>query len=150
MIRDWPGYNKKYRTLIGHIYYWEQRAKNLGIRIEDTDAIKTDNWGNLSSVNLESFKNTGPPIHSQINVYTDGSRTEEPVGSRYVTYHKGEELEKESIRLEEETTVFQADVLAIKLSIQRLINIRKTEHKFIKIFSDSQAALRALVNWKIK
>ena len=72
------------------------------------------------------------------------------MGSGYVIYHKGEELANESIRLEEEITVYQAEVLAIKVATQKMLSIMTPELKFVKIFSDSQAALRSLANWKIK
>ena len=150
IVKDWPGYNKKYRTLIGHILYWERQARDIGIRLEDTDAIKTEKWEKFYRVNLESFVHTGPPIHTQVNIYTDGSKTEEHVGSGYVIYYKEEELTSESIRLEEEITVYQAEVLAIKLAAQKMISIKTPEQKYIKIFSDSQAALRSLANWKVK
>ena len=90
IIKDWPGYNKKHRTLIGHVLYWEKQARQIGLRLEDTDALKADKWEKLYKVNLESFIHTGPPVHTQVNIYTDGSKTEEHVGSGYVIYHKGE------------------------------------------------------------
>ena len=92
IIKDWPGCNKKHRTLIGHILYWEKQAKQLGLKIDDTDALKADKWKKHYKVNLDSFTQVGPPIHNQINIYTDGSKTDDHVGSGYVIYHKGEEL----------------------------------------------------------
>ena len=65
-------------------------------------------------------------------------------------YHKGEELASESILLEEEITVYQAEIIAIKQAVQTLSNIKIKAHKFVKIFSDSQAALRSLANWRVK
>ena len=56
----------------------------------------------------------------------------------------------ESIRLEEEITVYQAEVLAIKQAVNKLINIKSKTHKFIKIFLDSQTALQSLANWRVK
>ena len=44
IIKDWPGYNKKHRILIGHILYWENQAKQLGMKIDETDALKADKW----------------------------------------------------------------------------------------------------------
>ena len=93
--------------------------------MDDTDALKADKWEKHFKVNLESFKKTGPPSHSQINVYTDDSKTDEHVGSGYVIYHKGEELASESIRLEEEITVYQAEVLAIKQAAQHYQILRQ-------------------------
>ena len=95
IINDWPGYNKKHRSLIGHVLYWENQSRQIGLRLEDTDALKADKWEKLYKVNLESFVHVGPPIHTQVNIYTDGSKTKEHVGSGYVIYHKGEELTNE-------------------------------------------------------
>ena len=130
--------------------YWEKQAKELGLKIDDTDALKADKWVKHYTVNLESYTQVGPPTHTHINIYTEGSKTDEHVGSGYVIYHKGEELASKSIRLEEEITVYEAEVLAIKHAAQKLINIKTEEHKFVKIFSDSQAALHSLANWKVK
>ena len=68
--------------------YWEKQAKQLGLKIDDTDALKAEKWEKRYRVNLDSFKQVGPPIHSKINVYTDGSKTDDHVGSGYVIYHK--------------------------------------------------------------
>ena len=84
------GAKRKKTTLIGHVLYWEKQARQIGLRLEDTDALKADKWEKLYKVNLESFIHTGPPVHTQVNIYTDGSKTEEHVGSGYVIYHKGE------------------------------------------------------------
>ena len=100
----------------------------MGLKIDDTDVIKVDKWEKLCTVNLESFKNTGSPIHSQINVYMDGSKTDEHVGSGYVIHHNKVELASKYIRLEEEITVYQAELLAIKHAALRLINIRLKKH----------------------
>lgn len=53
-----------------------------------------------------------------------------------------------SRNLEDVITVYQAEVLAIKLATQKLLSIKTEEFKFIKIFSDSQAALKSLQTGK--
>ena len=78
-------------------------AKYLGI-IDVMDATKKDQWSKLTTVNLDSFKSTAPPIHLKRSVYTDGSKTEELAGRRYVIYYKNEEIATDSIRLAEEIT----------------------------------------------
>ena len=144
IIRDWSGHSKKYITLIGHIFYWEQLTKDLGIQIDRTDAIKSDLWKKYYFVNIDSFKNTGPPVHSQVNIYTDGSKTDDHVGSGYVIYHKNEEIATDSKRLADEITVYQVEVNAIKQAASTLLQNKPDHYKFVKIFSDSQAAIRAL------
>ena len=84
IVRDWAEHSKKYRILIEYIFYWEQLTKDLSIQIGSTDAIKSDLWKKYYSVNIDSFKNTDPPVHSQVNIYTDGSKTDDHVGSGYV------------------------------------------------------------------
>ena len=41
-------------------------------------------------------------------------------------------------------------MLAIKLAADKLLEIKKDSDRYIKIFSDSQAALKSLNSWKIK
>ena len=150
IVKDWPGQNKQSRTLIGHILYWERKAKTMGIDLEDTDKRKQDSWEKLYTVNQDSFKNEGEPIPAQISIYTDGSKTEEHVGAGFVIYRQGNEIEINSTRLAEEITVYQAEVLAIKLAVDKFREIRNPEDRYIKIFCDSQAALKSLNTWKIK
>lgn len=150
IVKDWPGFNKKHRTLKGHVPYWEQLAKQMEISLSSTDAIKIELWERSFRVNLESFKSVTHPVLSQVNVFTDGSETDEHVGSDFVIYVNNKELASDSIRLAEEITVYQAEVLAIKQAVIRLTEIKDVTHKFIKTFSDSQAALLSLKSWKIK
>ena len=106
MIRDWPGHNKKYRTLIGHTHFWEQKAKELRIKLDDSNSTKLTHWVRHFTVNTDSFKDTGPPIHSQVNIYTDGSKTDEHVGCGFVIYCNNEEIAIGSTKLEDEITVY--------------------------------------------
>ena len=138
------------RNTNGHLLYWLNTASSLGIRIDDTDAIKADLWDRKYIVNQNSFSNKGKPIHSQYTIYTDGSKTDDHVGSGYVIYHGNIEFAYNSVRLSDEMTVFQAEVAAIKLAVEYLIENFVSGTKFVKLFSDSQAALLALSNWKVK
>ena len=148
--RDWPGYNKKHKTLKGHVLYWEQLAEQMGISPDSTDAIKTELWDRSFRVHLESFKNLSHPVMTQVNVFTDGSKIEQHVGSGFVIYANNEEIATDSIRLADEITVNQAEVLPIKQAVLKLIEVKTKNHKFVKIFSDSQAALLSLANWTVK
>lgn len=89
-------------------------------------------------VNIESLSNTGPPVHSQVNILTDGSKTDEHVGSGYVMYYNNNEIAFESIRLSEEISVYQAEVLAIKMAADNLLQIKQDQFKFVEIYIDSQ------------
>ena len=50
----------------------------------------------------------------------------------------------ESISLNKEATVFQAEAVAIEKAAKFLIDQSETQDKYIRIFSDSQAVLKAL------
>ena len=53
-------------------------------------------------------------------------------------------LQTESINLPQETSIFHAEIKAIEQASKFLINNHQTHQKYIKIFCDSQAALKAL------
>ena len=101
---------------------------------------------------MDSFKGQNKHIiPSEITVYTDGSKTEYGVGSGYVVYLKGKRIQSHSSKLTDTTTVFQAEITAINEAAEYLINLsnhRKFQH--VKILSDSQAALIALNNSRLK
>ena len=103
-------------------------------------------------MNLDSFNGSKRHISpSEITVYTDGSKTDYGVGSGYVDYNKGRRIQTHSSKLTDTTTVFQAEVTAINEAADYLINL-SNHRKFchVKILSDSQAALTALSNSKLK
>ena len=122
----------------------------MGIDLEGSDKRKQDIWEKQYKVNTDSFKIVGPPIHTQINIYTDGSKTNEHVGSGFVIYRGNLETETHSIRLLAENTVYQAEIFAIKCGAEKLLEVIGKNDKYIKLFSDSQAALMSLNKWQIK
>jgi ribonuclease HI len=73
-------------------------------------------------------------------LYTDGSKTVDGVGAGIYCERPGTEIQ---VSLGSLTTIFQAEVYAIELCAVMLLE-RQTASKTIRIFSDSQAALKAL------
>ena len=84
------------------------------------------------------------PTESQINIFTDGSLTEEHAGSGYTIQYRKREILADSIRLPLHTTVFQAEIIAINEACKAFSLTRKPNMQYIKIFSDFQAAVKAL------
>ena len=74
--------------------------------------------------------------------FTDGSKDGERVGSGLVVFFEGMLIFEEAVRLSGQCSVFQAELQAILLAA-RFFNARPPEDSY-HIFSDSQAALRAL------
>ena len=82
---------------------------------------------------------------AEYTIYTDGSKTENGVGSGFVVYYKGTRIQTESHSLPDSTTVFQAEIVAIYKAMLYMVN-RCSTHKvsYLKILCDSQAAIKAL------
>ena len=65
-------------------------------------------------------------------------------------YHKNKRIHAESIHLPDTSTVFQAEIEVISHACQyALANPQELDIKYIKILSDSQAAIKALNNARI-
>ena len=128
-----------------HLHYW---AQDLHIVITKTadDRCDTTIYDRFTKINTASFD--GKPIHIQkaeTTIHTDGSKTEHGVGAGFVIYHKNKRIHAESIHMPDTSTVFQAEVEAISHACQyTLANLKELNIKYIKILSDSEAAIKAL------
>ena len=80
------------------------------------------------------------------NIYTDGSRftegNEVKVGCAYVVYCKNSEVFFKLFKLSPRSTVFQAELYAIKEAVQWCLERKHSA----RIFSDSQAALQSIAD----
>ena len=75
-------------------------------------------YDRFSRINPDSFD--GNPRHIQkaeTTIYTDGSKTDHGVGAGFVIYHKNRRIHAESIHMSDTSTVFQAEIEAIGLSL---------------------------------
>ena len=96
-------------------------------------------------ITIDNKKGKTKPIPSQLNVYTDASKTKQGVGSGYVILKgKGDVLHTQSINLTGDASIFQAELIAIQEAAKHLTVNEDKWGLYIKFFSDSQAALQAL------
>ena len=80
---------------------------------------------------------------AETTIYTDGSKTDHRVGAGFVIYHKNKRIHTESIHMPDTSTVFQAEIEAISHACQyTLANLKELNINYIKILSDSQAAIK--------
>ena len=146
---DQPKHTTKLQS---HLDYWECLQISAEPLWQADDSCHEALWFKQYSVNLDSFNGSKKHITpSEITVYTDGSKTDYGVGSGYVVYNKGERIQTHSSKLTDTTTVFQAEIMAINEAADYLLNLynhRKFGH--VKILSDSQTALTALNNTRLK
>ena len=122
---------------MSHIKYWEDLADSFNIDLDYSDRARGVIWERQYTIDKNSFLHTTLPIQSQINIYTDGSKTNEHIGSGFVIYKNGNEINTNTTRLPEYCSVFQGEVLAIKLAAEELVNVITKEDKYIKLCSDS-------------
>lgn len=84
----------------------------------------------------------------EVRCYTDGSRMEDGrAGAAFVVRRQHDEIETRQIKLENGSTIFQCELLAIR---EALGYIRQNAHAYpqISIVTDSRSVLQALQNMK--
>ena len=148
---DWRGSNKT-GTILGHIRHWENREEALNIRQTVNDSCREILKERKYKINSDSFKCTSNKYlnPSQINVYTDGSKTDRGTGSGFVIISGSKILAEDSVRLNDESTVFQAELEAIRRAAEYIgKNAEVKGYKYVKIFSDSMSSLQALSSLKM-
>ncbi|XP_023244150.1 uncharacterized protein LOC111642103 [Centruroides sculpturatus] len=85
---------------------------------------------------------------SQFRIFTDGSKNNSKVGSAFVVRDSKDNISyKACFKLADVCTITQAELFAI-LQAAKHINKTKIKNKHIKICSDSQAAIKRIVNNK--
>ena len=82
MKLNWLGQNPNRKTYIGHLKGY--KLQEVNIEIDENDKIQEMIWHKLYTINIDSFLSTCLPAQSQINIYTDGSKTNDHTGSGYV------------------------------------------------------------------
>ena len=151
MLRILPRYTSKwcseYKSLIGHLQWGTNELKQLGISDFDFDKCNVLNVDRNFMVDQESFKSGLPTSDCIIKCYTDGSKLGGHTGFGYAITNGPLEEASDYGYLGTKSTVFQAEVTAIAKCAEHLSQGSDPE---AIIYSDSQAAIAALVNLNIK
>ena len=142
----WIGQNPSCKTNTGHRKYWLDALHNAQLSFSTTDRIHDLIWFKAYHILLNSLNSTSHTPLSQINIFTDGSQTNQHTGAGFVIHRQGTIIAEEAWHLPPLTTVFQAEVTAIQMAAQALPHLLLPTAWFVKIFTDSQAALIALHN----
>ncbi|XP_023219886.1 uncharacterized protein LOC111621863 [Centruroides sculpturatus] len=74
---------------------------------------QADIWSTHPSLRVGIDWEVGEPTLCGIEIYTDGSKDGSQVGAAYCVYHDGVLVYSSSVRLNEEATVFQAELVAL-------------------------------------
>jgi len=135
--------------LKGHRAFCRELLKKLEIQLTISDTIDpTLEWVRSFKVDKASYTNGYPEGRSDIDIYTDGSKYKEQVGSGVAVYVDKKLAQSSSFHLGDACTVFQGEVYAIK---QAAMYLSETDSKYqmVHIYVDSRAALDALANPRI-
>ena len=125
-----------------HKQKWEQLAETWQFSKEDSDRTSYHNCEKLYKVNENSFTTETEPIRAQINIYADGSKTDENTGCGFAINRYSTEIAADSIRLPDYTTVYQAEVIAIHLAMIEVRQHLREEDCSIPLIFNSYPPLR--------
>ena len=90
-----------------------------------------------------------PSTSNQINIYTDGSKKQDQVGSGWVIYiPRGSttDIQHNNLRLPNYAAVYIAEVFAIKEAVHSLLTGPNDIPEVVHIYTNSQSALNSLSN----
>ena len=141
--QDWLSPESNSRSPNNHIGFWDNLIfeNNLEEFLGPDDSISLRMPFKNFTVVTDSFSGHDKFLSSsQYNVYTDGSKLNNKVGSGVFIETNNSSCEL-SFRLPDESSVFQAEIFAIN---QAAIALRNYDTKYTKFFVDSQAAPLAL------
>ena len=83
--------------------------------------------------------------NSEYTIYTDGSKKQEGTGGGFVIYNYNKKIHAQSFKMQDHATVYQAELEAIFQACKYMNENHDTiKPKYVKIITDSQAALKAL------
>ena len=139
-------YKRQLYQLKSHISRWKRISEEAGISNTTLDSITVTYRDKKFHVNKDSFSGHMKHLRrTEYNIYTDGSKLDGNCGTGFAIYRGNKLVANGKRRLPESATVFQAEINGIKMSCEKMIQeIKHYKPKYIKIFSDSQAALLAI------
>ena len=143
---DWEPTIKNKRHCVPHRRHWEEIFRTWNIPLGEDDHCNDPAGNKNFVVCTDSFSGEAKfRKHTQLNVYTDGSKIDNKVGWGLVAYKHQEHTGSKNGALPPTSTVFQAEIEAIRQCGRYLRNTDLGEAlRYVKIFVDSQAALLAL------
>ena len=149
--RDWTKTKQKNPNITPHLKYLKNLKQTITGGLVDTETTHKDISEKDYQIKIDPIKGRERPTGSQINIYTDGSKTKNGTGAGYVILDTNNNpIHTQSIHLTQSATIFQAELTAITEVCKYLKTNNNNKHKYIKIFSDSKASLQALSNPKCK
>ena len=92
------------------------------------------------TINIANNQSEADAFASDVNIYTDGSKSDDGVGAAFVVKGPGRDVIRK-FRLNAVCSVFQAEMLALNRALAWLV---RNPAQNVTIYSDSQSSLKAL------
>ncbi|XP_035209275.1 uncharacterized protein LOC118183782 [Stegodyphus dumicola] len=89
-----------------------------------------------------------PPMNKDIEIFTDGSKMNNKVGAAWVAFQDSQEIHNERTRLNNDATVFQAEVHALRSALLWAGQNASSSNR-VAFFTDSLSTLHSLNSGKI-
>jgi ribonuclease HI len=110
----------------------------------DTDLTCEISKKESPQILLQLTRNKVSEYNDSIHIFTDASKHDELVGIGILIQDTDQNInQKYSLRLTDNTSIFTAELTAIKIALVKLLRIKNT--KDITIFSDSLSSLQAIM-----
>ena len=140
---QWSGVYTNLTHSVSHRRYWDWIAEDTGVsgygaEMDDCCVMAPTKQFTLDASSFVDMENSQQKL--DCNVYTDGSKLNDQVGSGVYITRKDVTIAKHCVRIPDCSTVYQAEMMAIKEAATLLQDI--TDLSSIKFYVDSQAALR--------
>ena len=136
-----------------HTKILDRIRNTIPLSKEDQDSMTTTyNLDPYFAVDIPTKKDYKgvEPINFNINCHTDGPKLDDnKTGAGVIINYSHNDIAEEAIQPGNNATVFQAEVFAVGRTTSQLI-FAETKNKSVVINYDSQAAIIALDNTKIK
>ena len=144
-MKNWDrGSNK----IFSHIHMGKTSLESMGLENTLFDTSNEMNLDKEYTVDLNSFKSGRvETTNNPVICYTDGSKIDNQTGFGFAITEYDSVIASDSGQLGSKNSVFQAEISAIKHCADEALEL---QCPVITIYSDSQAALSALENHKIK
>ena len=146
---QWDGIYPNLTYSVSHRRFWTYTVTDAGLlsdrEMDECCVMRPTSQFTLDTSSFVDMDNSQSPL--DVNVYTDGSKLDDKVGSGvYICGSKGTIEEK--YRISDNATVYQAELFAIQKAAQILNHMDNLTT--IKFYVDSQAALRTFQSTFIK
>ena len=142
---QWEGVIPNQNHAVSHLKFWElftldSHLQEFHLESDLCNIIRPPPKYVIDTSSFVDMDNC--QSHVNCNVYTDGSKLLDKVGARVHIIRNNEVLVEDSFRLPDTSTVYQAELAAIKEAAAILTTVG--DLSTVKFFVDSQAALRTL------